>query len=239
MLRDAWEAMGVTAKTMVASYCDLTQSMGLNQCRESSIWETVKEYQVLLGLLVSAASVAALIWAENRANRRHYELVRKQDNSTKLIVERALTPAYEELCEIDDWATIRIPQIIEDLTQDVDAFDYIVSGTIEAVSRQQFRDAEKLLDGNTAAELRKLRSAANEARDEISGIYNIALKGEKISANLQQRMNVVTREMATSRIEVIAGLERLAKAEKVQLSRPVNKFKLSPDVGLDSTGETR
>lgn len=224
--------------TMVASYCDFTQSLGLSRCRESWIWETVKEYQVLLGLLVSAASVVALIWAENRANRRHYELVRKQDNSTKLIVERALTPAYEELCEIDDWAAIRIPQIIKDLTQDVDAFDYIVRGTIEAVSRQQFRDAEKLLDGKAAAELRKLRSAANEARDEISDIYNSARKGEKMSADFQQRMNIVTREMATSRIEVIAGLERLAKAEKVQLIRPANKFKQSHDVALETTGET-
>lgn len=82
-----------------------------------------------------------------------------------------------------------------------------------------------------------LRESANEAQEEISGIFNCAQRGENLSARFQERMNIITRKMAVSRVEVIAGLERMAMAQKVALSRPKNTFTKSPDITLSSTGE--
>ena len=118
------------------------------------------------------------------------------------------------------------------------AFASIVNCTIEAISRQQFRDAESLLDGKAAANLRKLREKATEAQEETGDIFNCAQRGQKLSANSQKRLNIITREMAVSRIEVITGLERMATAEKVSLSRPTNTSTRSPDITLSAKAET-
>lgn len=196
------------------------------QARSWSDW--IYYFQSLVGgtfaLLAATVTVAQMYMTDFEAERRHREIMERQTKAENMRVERFLTPAYSELCSLEDLADTAVPRMSNDFSSDFETTRHIIVATQRCLARRQFASAEDLLDGAGAAAHEAVRSAAHQASENVERLHSAVQRRATDEDRINAALGINIREMRVGIKDLIAAMERVAERFVVQVTRPARSL---------------
>ncbi|EHS53018.1 hypothetical protein PDO_4480 [Rhizobium sp. PDO1-076] len=183
--------------------------------------------------LAAVITIRVMLLTDRNVNRRHMQLLSRQDREATVRAERFLNPSYTELDAVDKWANLLVPQIRGDFRIERDAMEYILNRTGQVVTRSQFLAGEYMLDGTAAAALVQIQTALPEAMRIFGLITNPGIPLFDEQSN--RALGIQMRELAVGRMCLLAGMRKLAEEYQITLehgAEPTRPMTLS----LEATG---